>query len=267
MATVLVTGCSSGIGRALVDELAGRGHEVIATARRLDTIGDAPAHKRLQLDVTSADSVVAAVALAGPIDVLVNNAGITLWGPVELLPIDDVTAVFETNVLGALRMMQAVLPQMRARRQGRIVCVSTPAALRGDPLISCYGSSKAALERLCESLRLEIGHLGIDVLLAEPGGVESNFAANRKHVPVADADYVDLVERNGRLSASYAAGRITSEAAATEIADLVERPHPPLRTPIGSHAATLVHERRSLDDEQRLRSMQEQLGLVDPDRA
>src|SRR5271166_5800223 len=113
MARVLITGCSSGFGRATAVELKKRGFEVVATARRPATLEDLDVDVRLALDVTDDASVAAAVSAAGVIDVLVNNAGIGVNGPVELVPLTEVRRLFETNFFGALRLMQAVLPQMR----------------------------------------------------------------------------------------------------------------------------------------------------------
>ncbi|GDY58985.1 hypothetical protein SVIO_096080 [Streptomyces violaceusniger] len=132
-ARILITGCSSGIGRALCTELSGRGHHVIATAReQADWPAEPPMAARLELDVTDADSIAAAAEAAGPVDVLINNAGVTAWAPLEVMPIDTAHRVFDTNVWGTLRMARALLPGMRARRRGRLINISS-AALRGYP--------------------------------------------------------------------------------------------------------------------------------------
>ena len=129
-ARVLVTGCSSGIGRALCAELTDRGHHVVATARSRATLEDVPAQLRLELDVTDSRSIAAAVSRVGAVDVVVNNAGLTAWAALETMPIDTAQRVFDINVWGGLRVSQAMLPTMRARRRGRIVNVSS-ASLRG----------------------------------------------------------------------------------------------------------------------------------------
>jgi NADP-dependent 3-hydroxy acid dehydrogenase YdfG len=120
MTRALITGCSTGIGRATAVELTKRGYEVVATARKLATLDDLDVAQRLALDVNSDASVAAAVAAAGEIDVLVNNAGIGVGGPVESVPIDRAQAMFETNLWGAVRMIQAIAPSMRERRSGAI---------------------------------------------------------------------------------------------------------------------------------------------------
>ena len=118
MARALITGCSTGIGRAAAVELTARGHQVVATARRPDSLAGLEVAERLALDVDDTASVQAAVAAAGSVDVLVNNAGWESAGPVEKADLDEVRAMFETNLLGAARMVQAVLPAMRERGVG-----------------------------------------------------------------------------------------------------------------------------------------------------
>ena len=118
--SAVVTGCSSGIGRATALELTARGYEVIATARRHESIADLAVARTLALDVDSDESVAAAQAAVGPVDVVVNNAGFGIEGPVEEVPLAEVRRAFETNFFGAARMIQAFVPAMRERGNGRI---------------------------------------------------------------------------------------------------------------------------------------------------
>ena len=178
---------------------------------------------------------------------LVNNAGVTAWGPVELVPLDLVQRVFETNVLGMMRVIQHVLPGMRARRRGRIVNVST-AAVRGLPLIGTYAASKAALEVFTETLRLELHQFGIDVLLAEPGAVVTSFGANRTDVDAGDSDYAALQQAARRMLGGMRAEVLSADEVARAIVALAEREAPPLRNPIGDAAERLVRERMTVDD-------------------
>jgi NAD(P)-dependent dehydrogenase (short-subunit alcohol dehydrogenase family) len=247
MRRALVTGCSSGIGRACALELARRGYTVVATARDPSSLDDLPVAERRALDVTDDGSVSAVAVAAGDVDLLVSNAGITAWAPVELLPIDLVRRVFDTNVLGFLRIARSVLPGMRARRRGRVIAVSS-AALRGFPLLGAYAASKAALEALVESMRLEVAGLGVEVLLAEPGPVISSFAANRTVVEIDDADYAPMAAAARAVLDGMRTTPMTSEAVAAEIADLAERDAPPLRTPIGPVAERIVGERHTVGD-------------------
>src|SRR6185295_4228256 len=157
MSRALVTGCSTGIGRATAVELTKRGFEVVATARRPETLKDLDVAAMLALDVDSDDSVAAAIAAAGPI---------------------DVRRMFETNVFGVIRMIQGVLPQMRERGSGTIVNVTSLAGRVAPPFDGFYSATKFGVEGLSEALHYEVGHFGIRVVLIEPGVFETNFGAN-----------------------------------------------------------------------------------------
>ena len=181
--TVLVTGCSTGIGRALVRELKMRGHRPIATARKIESIAELASEgiETIRLDVNDARSIRAAVDRAGPIDVLINNAGINLFGPVMEMPIEQVRAVFETNVLGLLAVTQAVFPAMAERRIGRIVNVGSVVGVLPTPFAAAYCATKTAVHMLSEVLRMEAKPFGIEVVVVQPGGVRSNIADSGSH--------------------------------------------------------------------------------------
>jgi NAD(P)-dependent dehydrogenase (short-subunit alcohol dehydrogenase family) len=136
MSRILVTGATRGLGRALVNELSRRGHEVVATGRRLEDMADLPAAERLVLDLTNPASIDQALAAAGRLEVVINNAAMTVSGPVEAVPATLVEQVLATNVLGPLRVMQAALPTMRRRGSGRTLNISSPAG-RFAPLEGC----------------------------------------------------------------------------------------------------------------------------------
>src|SRR5580658_1578070 len=174
----IVTGCSSGIGRATALELTVRGYEVIATARRHESIADLAVARALTLDVDSDESVAAAQATVGPVDVLVNNAGFGIEGPVEEVPLSEVRRAFETNFFGAARMIQAFVPAMRERGSGTVVNVTSVAGVVAAPLAGFYSATKFALEALSEALHLEVGHFGVKVLVVEPGSIETRFGGN-----------------------------------------------------------------------------------------
>jgi NADP-dependent 3-hydroxy acid dehydrogenase YdfG len=182
--TVLVTGCSTGIGRAVARELKLAGHRPFATARKIDTLAELAVEgiETLPLDVDDAKSVAAAVGAvterAGGIDVLVNNAGVNSFGPLMELGVDEVRAVFETNVVGLVAMTKAVFPGMAQRRSGRIVNVGSVVGLLPTPFAAAYCASKAAVHMLSEVLRMEAAPFDVDVVVVQPGGVESNIAAN-----------------------------------------------------------------------------------------
>ena len=246
MNTVLITGCTTGIGRACAVEFAARGYRVVASARRLDDVSDLEVDVRLQLDVTDNESVTSAVERAGDVDVLINNAGITAWGPVELLGPGLLARVLDTNVVGVARVTTAVLPGMRARGRGTIVNVST-AALRGFPLLGAYAASKAALEAWSEALRLEVASFGIRVALVEPGGVETAFAANRIVVD-ADEAYRPLWERAEHAITAMRSHPLSAADVATAVADVVSDERAPLRNAVGVDAQRIIGERHTIDD-------------------
>lgn len=180
---ILITGCSSGIGHATALRLARAGHTVYATARTSKGLSDlaAAGATTLDLDVTDEASRVAAVqtveAAHGAVGVLVNNAGYGEYGPIEEVPIDRVRRQFETNVFGAVRMVQLVLPRMREAGRGRIVNVSSMGGRLTMPFGGCYHATKYAVESLSDALRMEVGPLGIRVILVEPGPINSGFNA------------------------------------------------------------------------------------------
>jgi NAD(P)-dependent dehydrogenase (short-subunit alcohol dehydrogenase family) len=239
MARVLVTGASKGIGRATVQELAARGHRVAATACNAQTLDDLPADIRLSLDVTDQASVDRAVAAAGPVDVLISNAGETARGPVETTPVAEVNHLFQLNTLGALRVTQAVLPRMRARGGGRLLFVSSILGRLTIPLSGAYAASKWALEAIAETLAVEAGHFGIKVAVLEPGGVSSG-ALDRPRTYLADNDpYRPLAAQLAGVRGNL----ITVQEVAAAIADTVEHPDPPFRIPVGAPAEKVLAAR------------------------
>lgn len=179
---VLITGCSSGIGRATAMRLARAGWTVYATARNPETLGDlVPLGCRtLALDVTNdastQDAVETIMRLSGRIDALVNNAGYSQSGPLELLAMDTVRRQFETNVFGLLRLTQLVLPGMRARRHGRIVNIGSMGGRLTFPGGGAYHATKHALEALSDALRFEVAGFGIHVVLIQPGLIRTQFS-------------------------------------------------------------------------------------------
>jgi NAD(P)-dependent dehydrogenase (short-subunit alcohol dehydrogenase family) len=179
---VLVTGCSSGIGRATAEHLASLGHTVVATARRVADIADLEARgcRTQALDVTdeasSRAAVEATLAALGRIDVLVNNAGYSQSGAVESVTIARARAQFETNVFGLLQLTQLVLPGMRARGSGRVVNVSSMGGRLVFPGGGVYHASKYAVEALSDALRFELRPFGVHVVLIQPGLIKTRFA-------------------------------------------------------------------------------------------
>ncbi|VXC19038.1 oxidoreductase [Aeromicrobium sp. 9AM] len=179
--TVLITGCSSGIGEATAARLSKSGWTVYATARRPETLDALAAGgcRALALDVTSEDSMTTAVDTvlgeAGRIDALVNNAGYSQSGAVETLDLDDVRRQFETNVFGLVRMCQLVLPSMRQKGSGRIVNISSMGGRLVFPGGGAYHATKYAVEALSDALRFEVAGFGVKVVIVEPGLITTNF--------------------------------------------------------------------------------------------
>ncbi|WP_369936171.1 SDR family oxidoreductase [Xanthomonas tesorieronis] len=171
MKTVLITGCSSGFGLETARYFLARDWQVIATMRtpREDLLPPSERLRVLPLDVTDAQSIRAAVAAAGPIDVLVNNAGFGAPAPFELMDMDTVRALFDTNTFGAMALTQAVLPQMRARGAGVVVNVTSSVTYRPLPLVGVYRAAKAAVNAFTESLASEVEPFGVRVRLVLPG--------------------------------------------------------------------------------------------------
>src|SRR3954454_18709002 len=180
---VLITGCSTGIGRATAEHLASNGHTVYATARKLEAIRDLEAHgcRLLELDVMDEASMTAAVKAVeeaeGAVGVLVNNAGYSQSGAVESIPMDAVREQFETNVFGLVRMCQLVLPGMRRQRFGRIVNISSMGGRLVFPGGGFYHGTKFAVEAISDAMRFEVKGFGVDVILIEPGLIITDFGS------------------------------------------------------------------------------------------
>jgi NAD(P)-dependent dehydrogenase (short-subunit alcohol dehydrogenase family) len=178
---VMITGCSSGIGRALVSAFAASGHRVVATARKTgaieDLVGDGVL--ALELDVCDEASISAAVSDAleffGRIDILVNNAGYALIGPMVELEPDEFSKQLETNVVGVASVTRAVVPQMVDRRDGRIVNIGSVSGVTATPFGGAYCATKAAVHLMSDALRMELAPFGIRVITVQPGAVESHF--------------------------------------------------------------------------------------------
>jgi NAD(P)-dependent dehydrogenase (short-subunit alcohol dehydrogenase family) len=238
MSRILVTGATRGLGRALVNELSRRDHEVVATGRRLGDMADLPARERLVLDLTSPESIDKAMATAGRLDVVINNAAMTVSGPIEAVPANLVEQVLATNVLGPLRIMQAVLPSMRERGTGRILNISSPAGRFAPPLEGVLSASKAALEMLSDAVRFEAGHFGVQVTIVVPGTIRTEMTERQQKFELPE--YSPLVTQYAERFARYRQRRVPSaEQVAGEIADLIDRRSLPLRVPVGLRSERL----------------------------
>ncbi len=249
MGAWLITGCSSGLGRALAETLLEKGHDVAATARNPEKLADLveahPEHAAaFALDVTDRASIDEAVALAterfGAIDVLVNNAGYCLRGAVEECTPEEIQAQFDTNFFGPVALIQRVLPAMRAARKGAIVNYSSIAALNTSAGSAFYGASKAAIEAMSDGLRDEVSPLGIKVMIVEPGPFATDFY--NRSLNVNENDISDYAATAGARKVRQeepgkgASGWGSTKGAAEAVISAIESEEPPLRLLLGATA-------------------------------
>lgn len=263
MTTWLITGCSSGLGRAMAQCLLEDGQNVVMTARDPSTLSDLaerfPNAAVSALDVTNKTEVVGATRLAlerfGGIDVLVNNAGYGYRAAVEEADDEDVKALLDTNFFGPVSMIKAVLPSMRAQRKGTIINVSSIAGRFAAPGSGFYSASKFALEGMSNALMKEVGPLGIRVMVVEPGAFRTDFAGRSLHQSsVAITDYADTAGRR-RKENDQTHGTQPGDPvrAVRAIVEVVNRDKIPFRLLLGSDAVRLVSaemdiQRQELED-------------------
>ncbi len=245
-----ITGASSGFGRALAEYALAHGDRVVATARNVAALADLGADLVLPLDVARPADIAEALATArakvGAIDVLVNNAGFGIVGAVEETTERDLRDAFETMFFGAVALTRAVLPEMRARRRGTIVQITSMGGITTAPGFGAYCAAKHALEAVSEALAAEVAPLGIRVLVVEPGAFRTQlFGAAYRQMPMID-DYAATVgptRAMGRQQDGRQAGDPAKAAAA--IFDAVASGAPALRLPLGSDAVDFI--RRKLE--------------------
>jgi NAD(P)-dependent dehydrogenase (short-subunit alcohol dehydrogenase family) len=264
MPITLVTGTSTGIGYATALHFARQGHRVVATMRNLakaGPLGEAARTEKLplvvrELDVTRQESIDRAVAetvaAEGPIDVLVNNAGIGGATPLELTPEDEHRAMFEANYWGPIRMIRAVLPSMRERRSGCIVNVTSIAGRVATPNQIAYSASKHALAAASEALAHEVAAFGVRVAIIEPGVIQTAIFENSAGATRYDKNspYRQIMRRNGKLFAAGFRNPGRSETVAAVIFDAVTTERPRLRYPVGTDAEGLAAGRARISDEE-----------------
>lgn len=244
MKTVLITGCSSGYGRETARHFHAQGWNVIASMRTPsdEHLPRSPRLRVQELDVTSEGSIAAALAASGPIDVLVNNAGIGLFGAFEATPMATARELFATNTLGVMAMTQAVLPGFRARGSGVVVNVTSSATLRPMPMVAVYTASKAAIEGFTASLAFEAAEFGVRVKLVEPGyAPTTRFTSNGagRMAGLIPEAYAPLAER-----IFAAMGQLTAVTREIDVAEAVWRAAndttQQLRFPAGADAVALA---------------------------
>lgn len=264
---VLITGCSSGIGRATAQRLASSGLLVYASARRSESLAELERAgcRTLALDVTDDESARAAVqaieAEHGSVGALVNNAGFAISGAIEAVSLDDVRREFETNVFGYLRMAQLVLPGMRSAGRGRIVNLSSVAGRVTMPGAGPYAATKYAIEALSDALRFELRGFGIDVSLVEPGLIRTRFgeAASASISAATPEDegssgpYSQFNRQVARITEEAYEGTLARlgagpQAVAETIATALSAKRPKPRYPVTASARLLINQRRLMPD-------------------
>ena len=241
MKTILITGCSSGFGLEIARHFLARDWRVVATMRtpRADVLPPSERLRVLALDVTDPDSIRQAVEAAGPVDVLVNNAGFGVASPAELTPMATLREVFETNTFGTIALTQAVLPQFRQRQAGVVVNVTSSVTLKALPLIAAYRASKAAVNAFTESMALELEQFGVRARLVLPGrSPETRFGDNaRAHMHGLDNEaYAGLVKKVFAQFADTSSPVTHAQDVAEAVWRAATDPSCPLRIPAGADA-------------------------------
>ncbi|MCW3069337.1 MAG: short-chain dehydrogenase/reductase [Solirubrobacterales bacterium] len=262
---MLITGCSTGIGRAAALRLASSGWNVYASARQADSIADLrdAGCKTLALDVTDENSMRAAVDAVeqaeGAVGVLVNNAGYSQSGAIETVPIEAARRQFETNVFGLVRLTQMVLPAMRAQRWGKVVNVGSMGGRLSFPGAGHYHATKHAIEAISDAMRFELRGFGIDVVLLEPGLITTNFAGaattamTQATGEAEDGPYAQFNAAVGALTTGAYEGPMRRlgggpERVAKVIESAITRQHPPARITITPSAKLTIALRRVVSD-------------------
>lgn len=235
---VLITGCSTGIGRDLAERLTKAGYSVAASARNIKSLDGLETAMQLSLDVTSQasidEAVQAVVERFGRIDVLVNNAGYAVFGAIEETPEEKYTAMYDVNVFGVMRMVHAVAPVMRLQRSGRIINISSIGGRLAVPVHGAYSSTKFAVEALSDALRFELMPFGIEVVVIEPGGIRTKFADTvLRHatgvLANTESPYMSLYEQNKGVDASMRKNEPGPEAVSAAIQQAIEARKPKAR--------------------------------------
>ncbi len=249
--TVLITGASSGIGRATALYLAEKGYSVIGTSRSLERLAGlcqeasrkGLAVRAMELDINSDEAVAAVMPglleQVGAIDVLVNNAGYSLWGPVEGLSMEQLKAQFEANFFSAVRMIKAVLPGMLAQRGGTIINVSSVLGRLGTPFNGAYAASKFALEGLSESLRTELWPFGVRVVVLEPGLFRTEIQRNQvsgERARSSELPYYPYIQRYDARHARFHRRAGDPIHVAKAVHRIIRSRRPAFRYPVGIEA-------------------------------
>jgi len=235
---ILITGGSSGIGKAVGEYLQKNGCIVYGTSRNPEHILGSK-FKLVALDVRDSASIQQCIqnviTEAGRIDVLINNAGVGITGPLEEIPLTEIKNNFDTNLFGPIGMMQAVLPHMRAQRQGLIINVTSIAGYMGLPFRSIYSASKGALELITESLRMETKAFGVYITNVAPGDFATDIASRRFHAPVIQGSaYQEVYQQQLDMVNAHVAGGSNPIQMAEAIYKIIQTPRPKIHYKVGA---------------------------------
>nr|WP_314866285.1 SDR family oxidoreductase [uncultured Flavobacterium sp.] len=234
---VLITGGSSGIGKSIGTFLSQKGFTVYGTSRNPEKVSN-DVFPLIALDVRDVASIQSAVAKViqetGKLDIVINNAGVGITGPLEEIPMEEIKNNFETNFFGPIEVMKAALPQMRAQQSGLIINITSIAGYMGLPYRSVYSASKGALELITEALRMEVKSFGIQITNVAPGDFATNIAAGRFHAPVVQGSAYEKVYAGvlKTMDAHVDSGNNPNEMAEA-VYRIIQNPHPRIHYKVG----------------------------------
>lgn len=234
---VLITGASSGIGKTTAEYLSQKGYKVYGTSR--SSRKEKFSFEILQLDVNKQDTITNAISFIvkkeGRLDVLINNAGMGIAGPIEETPTEEMRHAFDTNLFGAIDVMKAVLPQMRKQKSGLIINITSIAGYMGLPFRGIYSASKGAFEIVTEALRIEVKEFGINVTNVAPGDFATNIAAGRYHTPVfEESAYKEVYKKNLETMDAHVDSGSDPMQMAEKIFKIIQNPNPKIHYKVGS---------------------------------
>jgi NAD(P)-dependent dehydrogenase (short-subunit alcohol dehydrogenase family) len=261
----LVTGASSGIGKAITERLYKDGWVVWGTSRRLPSSGWPQEIKHVALDVTDLSSVQSCIKTvtgnSGRIDLVVNNAGVTLLGAIEETSDAEALGVFDTNLFGVHRVVREVLPHFRAQQSGRFICIGSIAGFLPKPFEAFYAAGKHALEAYCESLDHEVRHLGIRSVLIEPGYVQTGLSAAAQRTATRLEPYFKIMSQIDTGLQNEIANGCKPEAVAEIVARAAVQENPNLRYLVGKDAHALRLFRTLLPEKFFASQLRKRFGL------
>ncbi len=235
---VLITGGSSGIGKSIGEYLHSKGFTVYGTSRNPDRVAGS-VFPLIALDVRDAVSIKQAVAsviaAAGRLDVLINNAGVGITGPLEEIPAEEIRNNFETNLFGPIEVMKAVLPQMRSQKSGLIINITSIAGYMGLPYRSVYSASKGALELITEALSMEVKNFGINITNVAPGDFATNIAAGRYHAPLVKGSAYEVPYGNTlEMMNTHVDSGSNPQQMAEAVYKIIQSPNPKVHYKVGA---------------------------------